>query len=295
MKMRYVSEKQFAEILQRLSSRVLNDHIKCIFSIVGEKKTFVDQEVFILDLWMFLALLKHAEEENRRSFDHKRSRIANDVEFWDNQNRNENARPSDRDFRKRLSPKRVRPQSANEADRRRRSVKNAVHSVAEAFGSEPLPDRSVLRKGRYIHGSFSREVCVGGTSVCEALNAPVRPERVFRSRTPNESVLFGEKVVPLGRHKLNEKFEPTSMTGLMTEGVGVSRAIYGRSLSPTGRRSCNDSRSTSMGSISRENAQRSTTVAEALGASHCDQRGRAGSPIDVRRKISTLGKPPYIL
>lgn len=299
MKMRYVSEVQFTEIMQRLSSKVTHAQIRCMFTMIGEKKMFADREVFILDLWIFLALLKHAEDDDRRSFDHKRSRIASDVEFWDSQNRSENTKPSDADFRRKLSPKKNKPKSANDAVRnqKRRSINDgSIGSVAEAFGSTKRPDSAVLTKGKFIHGSFCREINDFGTSVSEALNTPLRPERVQRGRgMPNDSILFGDKAVPLGRYKLMENFEPSSMTSLMTEGVGVSRAIYGRSLSPPGRHRGGDGRSTSMGSLRREEVQRSTTVAQALGVSCDDWRGRPGSPVDARRRVSELGKPPYIL
>lgn len=297
MKTRFVTLTAFTDIIKRLSSQANEDQITCMFEVIGERKMFGEQEVFILDLWMFLALLQHAEEENRRSYDFKTSRIAQDVEFWNSQNKSDNVNRNT-DNRRRRSPQKGRPSSASMADKdqKRRSVKQTHTSVAEAFGSAVRPNTAYLNQGKYIHGSFSRERDAVGTSVSEALNTPRRPEKVNRVSLANDSIVFGEKVVPLGRHKLSDKFEPTSMTSLMTEGVGTSKAIYGRSLSPPGRRA-GSSRSTSLGCLQRDGQSRSTTVAEALGTRE-DFRGRPGSPggpVDARKRVSTLGKPPYVL
>lgn len=304
-KTRYVDLKGFTIIIQRLSTKVNADQISCMFQLIGERKIFGSQDVFMLDLWVFLALLKHAEEEDRRSFDFKHSRISNDVAFWSNQNKNENENPATNNH-KRRSPKKARPVSAIDIDRnvnKKRSIKEIHNSVAEAFGSPIRVNHAKETQGKYVHGCFQREREAVGTSVAEALHVAKRPEKANRApRKANDSILFGDEIIPLGHmNKDTEKLTPSNMTGLMTAGVGVSRAIYGRSMTPNGRSRDNNyidsNRSTSMGSLQWSNAQRATTVSEALGGSLFDSRGRPGTTegIDARRKVSTLGKPPNIL
>jgi hypothetical protein len=315
MKTRYVDLRAFSEIMTRLSSKVTNDQISCMFNVIGEKKTFGGQEgVFILDLWVFLALLKHAEEETRRSFDYKTSRISSDVEFWNNQNKNENVGPAN-DNRRRRSPKKERPQTANDINQcsnKKRSAKSGVGSVAEAFGSPVRVDAAREAQGKFVHGCFSMERAALGTSVSDSLHAPYRPKGSPKkgTRRPYDSAVFGDDYIPLGRYKIQDDFRSSTIGVLMTEGVGVSKAIYGRSLSPgkadrdRGRAARGGGRSTSMGSLLRNEVARATTVAEALGSSRLDAH-RPGSgcgvfafgeyAVDARKKVSTLGKPPYCL
>lgn len=88
MKTRFVIHNQFSEIVLRLHKQAAPDAIAVLFSILGENTEINGLSTKVVDLKAFLVMLKLAGDDTRRSFDDNKSKVANEVEFW-NQNRRE--------------------------------------------------------------------------------------------------------------------------------------------------------------------------------------------------------------
>jgi hypothetical protein len=89
LKTRFVDETKFAEMVGRIHGSASAQQISSLFQILCESKVFGGERVVIVDLWLFLSLLRTASEESRRSYDCKTTKLATDVEFWEKANNTE--------------------------------------------------------------------------------------------------------------------------------------------------------------------------------------------------------------
>jgi hypothetical protein len=299
MKTRYTDLATFTAVIRRVYAKATESQISYLFNIIGETKKFEENEVFVVDLWVFLAVLKEANEESRRSFDFKTSRIANDVEFWNKHGAGQSAssQPNSANFHRRLhlssqSADRRRPQSAAgevEEVAARRSARHPQTTVAETLGAKPAANISMLCGGRHVLGSFSKERDRCSVSVRDALNFPEYPQNSRRKSSQQLCLHRTEdgEIVPLGRHSIKDAYDPARLEACMLEGSAVSNAIYGRSTSPPRGQKKAQLRATSKGGLLKEGGNE-TTVATALGYYREDNRGRTSSPSDHRRQVSTM-------
>jgi hypothetical protein len=235
LKSRYVDQKDFREIIKRLNAKASDLHIECMFDVIGTHKEIGGKVNFVLDLWAFLDLLKHAAEDNRRSFDFKSSKIANDVEFW-----------NQRSARAPNQPNRVRKSSAGSPGtveeresnaRPHRAEKSSADdlslstrdTLAGLIGAPHRPHTGERKSGRCVKGAFTRDASAP-FSVPEALSSPLRPPSTKTSSHRMKGINFGyEYSLNLG--KLNvDNVDPAAIERVMNEGEGVSNAIHGRSI-----------------------------------------------------------------
>lgn len=86
LKSRFATELEFGEMIQRLKNDTSPEQIDTLFQLLYETKEFGGNKSAVVDLWLFLSLLKACSSEGRRSFDSKTSKVATDVEFWYKQN-----------------------------------------------------------------------------------------------------------------------------------------------------------------------------------------------------------------
>lgn len=156
---------------------------------------------------------------------------------------------------------------------------------------QPAANISMLCGGRNVLGSFSKERDRCSISVGDALNFPDYPpssrskssESFYQYRTENGVI------VPIGRHSINDAYDPASLESCMLEGGAVSNAIYGRSTSPPRghMKGQQQQRATSKGGLLKEGGN-ATTVANALGSYREDNRGRTSSPSNHRKRLSAM-------
>lgn len=203
MKTRFVLHSTFSDIVLRLYKQATSDVIAVLFTVLAEDSEINGILTKVIDLKAFLLMLKLANDDTRRSYDDKTSKVAHEVEFW-NQSRRETPNGktnvplpkgrqtsrgelhtskgslrgeyahSSNDFGTR-NPRRAkstlyyrsRP-CGGSVPRDLSNPNNDIYSVAELMGSE---SRERERKGRGVKGSFSADVMKGNTSVASAFNA----------------------------------------------------------------------------------------------------------------------------
>lgn len=282
LKSRYVNQKDFSEIIKRLNSRASDLHIEYMFDVIGTHKEIGGKEYFLLDLWAFLDLLKHAVEDNRRSFDFKTSKIANDVEFWNQKRAKTPNQPNRVSKSVEFAPAPAAPAAASTASdvptllggtsaatrassrprRQRESTEDASRpsslstrdTFAEVLGVPHRPHTGEHKSGRCVKGAFARDVAVA-FSVPEALSSPVRPKSAKPDCHKMKGFNFGyEYSINLGRVDLKDTVDPGAIERVMNEGQGVCHAIYGRSMSETkdnGPPTVRKQRSSSSGRLTR--------------------------------------------
>lgn len=89
LKERYVNEETFNTMLHRIDINITPSLSNSFFNLLCETKHVNEHKKHnVVDLWGFFTLLKTANEQARRSFDGKTSKIANDVSFWEKSNNN---------------------------------------------------------------------------------------------------------------------------------------------------------------------------------------------------------------
>lgn len=291
LKTRYTDLSTFTVIIRRLFSTATDIQIQNLFNVIGEYKTFSETSVFVLDLWTFLAVLKEANDEGRRSFDFKTSRISGDIEFWNRRGENLSTCSPQKPLRyqKRTYTAKVLKSKDTIEVPVRRAPRESSLSVAEALGGTTSDNLSIITGGRNVLGTFKRELQSQKTTI---LHTPIKT-RNANTQQSNSDLLFDEKgqIVPLGRHSIEMPFHPSYLEMFMREGSGASHAIYGRSISPS-KKVINDRRATSKGELFKEGDNK-TSVASALGykndnSNKSSVRSNGDNGQDHRRKISNI-------
>mmetsp|Transcript_23073 Transcript_23073/g.33791 ORF Transcript_23073/g.33791 Transcript_23073/m.33791 type:complete len:282 (-) Transcript_23073:170-1015(-) len=82
MRTRYIEHNAFADMIVRLHRQATSDQILVIFNALKQSIDIGGISRVVVDLKAFLLLLQVASQDSRRSFGDKSSKIANDVEFW---------------------------------------------------------------------------------------------------------------------------------------------------------------------------------------------------------------------
>jgi len=249
MKTRFVLHSTFSEMVLRLHKKATADVIAVLFTIIAEDTEINGLLTKVIDLKAFLLLLRLANDDTRRSYDDKTSKVANEVEFWnlsrrDTPNGHTNTplpkgKQTSRgqlhtskgtlheQYRRSLSGPPVQSKSPRKTKsnlyyRPRpcggpvpRDLSNphkVVYSVAESMGTE---SREMERKGRGVKGSFYSDVMRGNTSVASVLNAVEH-----RPATTDPRRMRSTEYIPRSRHSSVQ-----DMKREMHIGTGVPHAL----------------------------------------------------------------------
>jgi hypothetical protein len=206
MKTRFVLHSTFSEIILRLHKQATADVIAVLFTLLAEETEINGLLTKVIDLKGFLLMLKLANDDTRRSFDDKTSKVSHEVEFWNQSNRETPNGITNSPHPKGLSTSRgtlhtskgrlrgdysasmsASPTPGSKNPRKTKSSlyyrsrstggyvpqdlsnpKKLVFSVAESMGGR---FREVAKSGRGVKGCFNTDVMRGNTSVASVMNA----------------------------------------------------------------------------------------------------------------------------
>lgn len=203
MKTRFVLHSTFSEMILRLHKQAAPDVIAVLFTLLAEESEINGLTTKLIDIKAFLMMLKFANDDTRRSFDDKTSKVAHEVEFWNQpQRETPNGRTNvphpvglmtsrgslysskgklhEQYTRSLLGPpsqsKHPRKTSNHLYARERPSgpvptdLTNPMrqrHSVAEVMGGT---NRDKEKSGRGVKGTYNNDVMRDNHSVANALN-----------------------------------------------------------------------------------------------------------------------------
>lgn len=273
LKTRYVSEKTFLEMIRRLSNEMTPSQIASMFDLLAEDKSFGENKTRIVDLWLFLTLLKTASDESRRSYDCKTSKLASDVEFWykhNNDGRNflddSKARvPLHKDLlllhKKTSDLETIAHMRYLHDSSMNKDFKNR-DSVASLLGVRENIPAGVVNHGRGVTGTFTTEE----TNMCtvpSALHSPIRYKTTdIKMRKDPE---YKKDWSFLNSNDMSDRHVAS------INGIGVAAALGGQ----VHVLSSHEPRDFRISShiLQRENSNK-TTVAFAMGCGREDVRGR---------------------
>ena len=204
MKTRFVLHNTFSEMILRLHKQAAPDVIAVLFTLLAEETEINGLMTKVIDIKAFLMMLKIANDDTRRSFDDKTSKVANEVEFWNSSRRetpnghtnapNPQGKHSARGRvhsskgklheeysrsilghppqfdspRKSKSGLYLRPRPTGKPLDDLSNPRKIRHSVAELMGCD---NREMDRSGKGVKGAYMNDVMRENKSVASVMNA----------------------------------------------------------------------------------------------------------------------------
>lgn len=215
---RYLTKSDFHAMLQRITPAHLQNQqevFDTFFLLLCEQKTFTTghhhssaaaitkKKKDVVDLWAFLTLLKVANEESRRSYDGKTSKLASEIEFWKRVNGktlpmevndHKGERSNYIDYSHDSVSSILQPNGTNVPIDTRKKDGRIQHvfsdpdryyrinnkNVAELLGAENHVHMSKHNLGRHVMGTLNNEI-VNACDIATALHSPNR-EKIMIDR-----------------------------------------------------------------------------------------------------------------